>query len=296
MDHKKIFQGNLTHEFDSVYVIESLPAGELKTGTALYDDVVGPMAFGHRIHTRFFSAHSKQEFLSQLSTIREEVVGNNYSPILHFDAHGSPDGLGLADKDNIAWGEVRDVLAEINVASQFNLLVVLAACSGIYLQKVVLPDRAAPLWGLIGPTNIVSAGEIQSRFQGFYREYIETLDPTRAMEALNDAPLGTSWTYGFRSAVNLFREAWAQYTIGFLDPTVARERFDDFIAASPALMNADESTQHRIIRHTLMENDFFLERFASRFFMYDTFPENISRFPIDQKALVWEVLNEWQES
>ena len=295
MDHLDVFQRDLTHEFDSIYIIESLPDGALKTGSSLYDDVLGPAAFDQNLHVRLLIARSKTEFISHLRTIKDEVVQNNYSPILHFDAHGSPDGLELADGSSIAWHEVFDLFQSINVASRFNLLVVLAACSGIYLQNVVLPHRAAPLWGLIGPTKIVSAGEIHIRFRRFYREYLETVDPTRAMEALNDAPLGTRWTYGFRSAANLFREAWRQYALGFLDPVVARQRFKEFAGATPALIDADESTQERILRNTLTEHGFFLERFASRFFMYDTFPENVSRFPVDAEPLVREVLREWHE-
>jgi len=290
MRHRDVFQRSVAHEIDSLYVLECLPPGDLRTGQSLFDSVINPIAIKQGLHARLCVANSKDQFLAYLRGIREEVRMNGLSPILHFDAHGSPQGLGLGDGSQIGWSELANEFAELNTISEFNLLVVMAACSGIYLQNAVEPHRPAPLWGLIGPAVPVSAGEIEIRFGLFYSEYMRTMNPHPALEALNGAKLGDQWTYGFRSATNLFREAWRQYILGFLDPVTAEARVAEFMPLAKALAGSQTPDQ---VREMLLKHGFFLDRFACRFFMYDQFPRNRDRFPFDAELLITEVREAW---
>jgi hypothetical protein len=105
--------------FNAVYVIESLREGERRTGSDLYDNVIGPAAFNRQgLDTHLFSVRSRAEFLATLSDI-EERAHHGRAPVLHLEAHGNPEGLELTSGEFVTWPEMKRSLQEINYQSGF---------------------------------------------------------------------------------------------------------------------------------------------------------------------------------
>jgi hypothetical protein len=94
--------------------------------------------------------------------------------MIHFECHGCPDGLGVANKELITWDDLRKPLIEINRICRLNLLIVLAACNGAHLMKVATKMDRAPFWAIIGPEVEVTAGGCREKFwrvlQDFFRQ------------------------------------------------------------------------------------------------------------------------------
>lgn len=105
------------------------------------------------------------------------------------------------------------LLKEINVACCFNLLVVAGACEGLGLAVILQALDRAPVWGILGPTRTVTAGELDDGHRAFYRTLYETCDFTPALDAMN-----LSVTAGDRPFV-LFGAQWffAQVMRGYFD-------------------------------------------------------------------------------
>ena len=122
-----------THfKFNAIYVLESLPDGELKTGASLFDDVIHPQktASLEDVYIRFEQVTSRRKLLTVLSEIRKNARSANHKPIIHIEAHGSDAGIQLADGTIIDWRELALIFAEINEACQCNLTVVAISCKG----------------------------------------------------------------------------------------------------------------------------------------------------------------------
>src|SRR5262249_3961098 len=134
--------------YNTIYVIESLPDGEWKTGTELYNRVIKPGASKEvGLFTSFTSVSDKREFIEALSSIAADCSDNCRGPLLHIESHGDDDGLVVASGDVVTWRELKPFLTRLNVQCGLNLLVVLAACSGANLVKVLDTRDRAPVWG-----------------------------------------------------------------------------------------------------------------------------------------------------
>jgi hypothetical protein len=128
---------------------------------------------------------TKQELLLLLGRIRDEAQFDGLYPMIHFECHGCPDGLGVANKELITWDDLRKPLIEINRICRLNLLIVLAACNGAHLMKVATKMDRAPFWAIIGPEVEVTAGNVEKNFGAFYKTFFDKLDGDAAIDALN---------------------------------------------------------------------------------------------------------------
>ena len=105
---------------NSVYILESLPEGERKTGKEIYDDVVYRYAEIYKSDTpflhQFFSFNSKAKFIDILKFINSVTTNLNPGLLLHFETHGSKNGIHLADESMISCQELQKYLIDINVS------------------------------------------------------------------------------------------------------------------------------------------------------------------------------------
>src|SRR4051812_43894724 len=84
--------------FNAIYVIESLPLKDAKTGRDLYDEVIYPSTVQlPEIHTEFIRVQSAQEFAAALAVVARNAILYKHLPILHLEMHGSDTGIGFAD-------------------------------------------------------------------------------------------------------------------------------------------------------------------------------------------------------
>jgi hypothetical protein len=165
---------------NSVIWITTLDPSEMGPTNRVHDDVQHYLA---SIGLPFcaIEPRSRTEFLTALAGI-EKRASEGLRPIIHLDAHGSPEkGLRIAGSgDDVSWSELVAHLRPINIATQNNLCVVSAVCSGLYAIKPVSIEQLAPFFVLIAPENEITFGFVEQRTARFYEALFNGLDVAEA--------------------------------------------------------------------------------------------------------------------
>lgn len=167
---------------------------------------------------------------------------NNRGPILHIESHGCSEGIATASDELIYWQELKPYLCTLNELSRLNLLVVMAACNGMDLAKVILPMDRAPVWAIIGPPNPVKAGRVIDGFKAFYNKFFQTYDGKEALNDLNSSPDVKDWDFAFINAEFFFMHVYKNYIDSLCTETALVERSKkmvrELIAGRP--LNSDD--------------------------------------------------------
>ena len=275
-----------SNKFNSVYVLESLPDCDRKTGRDLFENCIFPLGkLNKNLHTSLYQPFKKSEFLSVLKTIKSDCLNNSRIPILHIEAHGNDNSIYIASGEFITWSEIKPFLCDINRISGLNLLVIIAACDGINLAKVVLPTDRAPVWGIIGPSKVIKAGRIYEGFKAFYSELLESFDGRKALNKLNKSPEIKDWEFKFFIAEHFFLEVYQNYLKSFCtDESLikrAKRIFKDEISGGRKLHPTDEERSigklYNILKST---QETFFKKHKELFFMIDLIKGNDKRFDI----------------
>lgn len=112
--------------FNRLYVIKSLAADEVPTGTILFEYLQPVIdAAACTLPMGLYKCHDAQGFRD----IAAEVLVNSlegHLPWIHIECHGSDDGLIFANGSEIGWPALCDLLRPINQACGFQLFVALA--------------------------------------------------------------------------------------------------------------------------------------------------------------------------
>ena len=125
--------------FDRVVVFQSLQPHEFKSGTELKLYLEGLSEdSSHPIPIELYEFSDLIGFKQQLLVLCNSIELGQH-PILHLEMHGLADASGLVFSDNskITWSDLQPILAELNMASGFNLLVCVATCFGGDRKSVV---------------------------------------------------------------------------------------------------------------------------------------------------------------
>lgn len=278
--------------FNKLWVIESLPVGDLKTGTLLVDNQLNDVKQDNPdLLIQLEKPITKAELAEVLHKIRDEAREGIY-PMLHLECHGCPDGLGVASGELVEWDELREVLIEINQACRLNLVIVLAACNGAHLIKVSKKLDRAPFWAIIGPEQEVIAGDIEKDFDGFYQSFFKSLSGDAAMDALNNGKSPSERTYHFLSAEGLFAKAYRKY---YRSHCIGRGRRERIEYLTTQAMNHPDVNRRGVawarnkVKKELAFEDTHFEMIRDRFFFMDCYPENKQRFPLQFDEVIGNV-------
>jgi hypothetical protein len=183
----------MSHGFtlSEIVVVESLEPHEAPTGAILVktlDGLIGELAPNLRV--THWPCESALEFRAQMQQLADRARKSGVRPLLHIEAHGSEaGGLEFANGSSLSWDDLGLLLTELNVATQFNLFVVVAACYGAHLVSQFSPLSPAPAWGIVAPTRSVDPGELLRGFRSFYGCLLRTKDATLATTILEDGNL-----------------------------------------------------------------------------------------------------------
>jgi hypothetical protein len=257
---------------DAVYVIESLKPGDRRTGEELHDSVIGPATFTHqRLESQYFFVLDKAEFFGALSEIGRRARAGR-SPILQIEVHGSTEGVELASGETVLWEELQPHLREINLASGFNLLLVLSACFGIFVTKLLAPVQEAPMWGVIGPRIAVGPDVLLAGYSDYYHELFRSWDGVKAFAALRDRNEVPGDVFEIYTAEFIFMHGFKRYLE--LRPAAQAVLLSALVAAGYSRDQARERLDQRTPEQE------FVERYAT-FFMLRDLPANRKRFPLE---------------
>ncbi len=276
----------------AVHIIESLSTGEAQTGWQLFDELQ-PLGFTLRPHieTLFSREPTRAGFLARVAAVFNHLRQTGRAPIIHLEAHGLLDppraarGLYLASGEVVTWADLKPLLTEINLACSINLLLVSGACDGAAFAQVIVPSDRAPVFAVLGPTRVVTAGELFDGHLAFYRNLYRTRDLSPAISAANDAVPKGDRPFVLFGAEWFFREVLR----GYFRRYCTQEAIDARVAkAAPleAALRADGALEEEIVarrnefRRYLTDHRMHFEKFKPHFFAEDLFPANADRFNV----------------
>src|SRR5256886_1053157 len=193
---------NTSFAFDSVAVIESLRAGDLRIGRDLFETTLAPVSIANPgVVTELYEPVSGGEFLGTLVTIASTAERYGRSPVIHIAAHGNRNGIELANSEFVTWEEITPALTTINRISRVNLLVVAAMCQGWHLSSVLRPTDRAPAFGVVGAHETLAGGPLLEAMQRFYGKLLGTSHDLRAaLDYANGQRPYAEWTFKLEGA------------------------------------------------------------------------------------------------
>jgi hypothetical protein len=278
--------------FNAIYVVESLPPGDLRSGQELYDAVLIPAKHAHPgLHVEYHRVASRAELDAALRKIEHDCATGGRGPLLHIEAHGDTDGLQLGDGAHVPWTALTPQLARINRASRMNLLVLAMMCKGWDLTAALMPSDRAPVFMLIGPPDNLVALDVQAGTTRFYSELFRTWDLNAALTAMNEGRPYEDWFIKPATAEILFCRVF-RYYMQDLDAGRSLEERENKLVAEIARergLTVLETADLRLrIRSHLTDHEWWYSELRRSFLLLDDFPENRSRFGLSYKQCVGE--------
>ena len=276
--------------FGKVYVIEWLGPGDAKTGWELFDELQ-PIGLMSRpsVEVSFKRVRTRDEFIAYIRTIQDDFRVTKRLPLLHIEAHGFADGICSVAGDEVLWPELMQELIPLNRLTHLRLLVVLAACEGIWGLQMAQPVGRAAFLALLGPNRPISATHLASACQVFYRDIFKDRNGKAAFKAMNDVVDSTKPTFGIVNAEMLFKHVYHSFLLERCTEEALSKRVESIVAEQVKQFKAErgvgmwahEVAQVRALaRHHAEAHDEHFEHYRREFFFIDLFPENDKRFPI----------------
>lgn len=159
-----------------VYIIESLPDGDLKTGRNLHEKLRQEWVYKNDYESVYEMINSKEELKHLISNIIELVKSkdNHTFYILHFETHGNEEGMRLSSNEMIAWRELFSMIRPINIYMIDTLLVVLSMCDSKSIAYNIEPKDRSPFRGVVVTEKSLTAGYLDSIWDGFYKNVMSS--------------------------------------------------------------------------------------------------------------------------
>lgn len=268
--------------FNAIYVLESLPPGELKTGEDLYDAVINPQS-SHLpgAFTQYRQIQNRGDLIHCLTEIGRNIADANHHPILHLEVHGNDDGVRLRDGTFVPWTDMTPYLISINRACRVNLLVIAVACRGWSLTRALNPAGRAPVCMLIGPPASMSAGELLDRMKLFYTALIPQLNLNAGLSAANHDAAYESWRIKPATAEILFCRVFRTMIESEGSEAQVEDQVNDQLAnlvRRHGFTVEDTARMRPALRARISDHRGLYDRLRETFLMLDIFPENAERF------------------
>lgn len=290
MSDEEVYRTSI--HFNTVYVIESPREGDAKTGLALYESVLAPAdAEIHDFFAEYHPIETSTDLFRVLAMIGNDCQQHNRGPIIHIEAHGNEEGLELRDGTLVPWRQISGQFALINEACRMNLVVIAAMCSGWYLTGALMPSDRAPVFALVGPPGLLSAGEIEDATKRFYRALVARLDWNAAMAAMNDGRDFGEWTLRPATAEVLFCRVFREYQAAMVGGESGNARINELVAAIVRERGLDvvgSAIVREDVRRIMENGPFWYEHLRTPFLMLDLFPENRGRFGLSYDRCIPE--------
>lgn len=155
-----------------VYIIESLPDGDLKTGRNLYEKLRQEWVYNDDYEPKYEIVNTKRELSKLLFDITELVSSkeNHNFFILHFETHGSEKGMHLASREMVPWMELFSMIRPININMNDTLLVVLSMCESKSIAHNIEPRDRSPFRGVVVTEKPLTAEYLDSIWDEFYKK------------------------------------------------------------------------------------------------------------------------------
>lgn len=270
----------------SVHILETLRPGDLRTGERLFDWLQpAAAAMNPAIESHFWRESTAAGVFGRLQHVLDDVRQTGRAPILHIEAHGSPEGIETTSGELLTWEALKQPLTSINTTCRLNLIVLLAACDGADLGRVVQLTDRAPVWAIIGPRRPVCDDELEDADRAFYRTLFSTRNGGAAWRAMNDAIKGGDRPFLLLHSETMFKWIMEGYfkTYCSEEALLLRDAKSIAIAEDLARRGADPlslTEAHEAYRAFIRDHRGRFDEVRNRFFMCDLCPENDDRFEV----------------
>jgi hypothetical protein len=152
----------------NIWIIEWLSTGERRTGEELHDWMEQQRP-GWSIYSRCVT---KEEVIRSIEQAAYATQQNRMVPVLHIEAHGGSIGIAPSrdsQAELLKWEELTSPLQQLNVATNCNLVVVVAACLGFAAIQALTQGPRAPAVALVGTDSAVNESDLLLGTKEFYR-------------------------------------------------------------------------------------------------------------------------------
>jgi len=223
-------------------------------------------------------ATSGADMLGYLEDLRVNIAATRRNAILQIECHGSDDGTGLilADGSYLGWDELKPQLEAINIASGFNLVLVLGCCYGGYFGQTTRLHERAAFCAYLGPNSALSAGMLSDGLGAFYKGLLLERDMTAAVNAMVAAV--PNMPYIFATAEGLFHLVFAAYFRELSTGQPLIDRAEALVQMVRDTHAARIPTTEEMVRAIKEREGPAFERLRRYYFAIDLFPENNARF------------------
>jgi hypothetical protein len=274
-----LFQPGELAKVGQIWIIESLGADDSKTGKRLWEDlsdlcVAHPMDLG----LAYCDASSGEDMVGYMGELRANIAATGRNAILHIECHGSEDatGLILADGSYIGWDELKPQLEAINIASGFNLVLVLGCCYGGYFGQTTRLQERAAFCAYLGPNRELSAGMLSDALGAFYKGLLVERDMTAAVNAMVAAV--PDMPYFFSTAEGLFHLGFAAYIRDLATGQPLVDRAEALVQMARDAQAERIPTIEEMARAIKERERPEFDRLRRHYFAIDLFPGNDARF------------------
>ena len=170
--------------FQYVLILEWLDARDDKTGTELHEFLL-TLGFP----TALVVCQSADDVRRAISEAARTVETNGI-PLVHIESHGDHPAnpadatFGANGVEGMSWRELGRLLAPINVASDFRLLIVGATCFGLgAIGGMEVHSHPAPFAACIGWTTSVGADSLRDALRALYQSMATGAGLKRSVES-----------------------------------------------------------------------------------------------------------------
>jgi len=243
-------------------------------------------------------------YQSIINNLASVIKTESILPYIHFECHGSKDGIRFKNDDRLSWEDFGESLSRINVACKNNLFVSMAACYGGYLTLSSLKhimdkhNQRAPVCGFLGPNDVINYGSLEEGIYYFFDELLTSFDFKKSIAALNTHS-NYSPGYTIKTCQFQFREVVENYIRENLSSNFQSKV--SFYAKIASVLDLKFRTTGLLANSTdinnleiLLKDKYFYIRFfneiALKYFMIDLYPENKNRFSLLADIDNWDEL------
>jgi hypothetical protein len=265
----------------NVWIVEWLPSGELQTGRLLHEW----LTCRRPGWSRHYACANKEQVIHAIEEAIAFAARSNLAPVLHLEAHGGNHGIGLPDgSELLTWDELTTPLQHLNMATQCNLVLVVAACVGFAGVQALQRGPRAPAIALVGPDATVMADDLLRGAKAFYPRWMAPNPNFQDITADASRAAGTV-TFELEPFAVLFHEALTEWLVMSLRPGQGgrrRQHLHHPQRTKPSLSVSEiDKRQASIPLGVLVDK---LQRLWDEMFMIDLYPANRERFGVDMRA------------
>jgi hypothetical protein len=265
----------------NVWIIEWLPPNEHPTGRLLHEWIQAKRP-GWSVYSK---CATKNAVLSSIDRATNLAKKSGMIPVLHLEAHGNKDCLGLPDGNGgvevLTWDELTDPLQRLNLSTRCNLVFVVAACIGFAGIKAFVRGPRAPAVALVGPSAPIMSGNLLSGTKEFYERWMGG-NPNFTEVVANASQKAGSVSFAWEPFAVLAYDALAKQVIISMRPDEQRmqvQRFRQRMIEQDMWSEAEIENRLSLLTPSLQAN--VIQRMWDEMFMIDIYPDNRDKFGVN---------------